>query len=135
MVRETHAEKAARLQRKSLELQYKDTRLKVEKILRERPDSLPKVRDYLVSLGLWGEAAGSESGATATAPSPASKGQEKEEAGENDQGDSSEMTPKGKAPHKTYTRMENIPVTHLRRWLGQIEKCPFNEGQLNMLVK
>lgn len=130
--RETHAEKAARLQRKSLELQYKDIRLKVEKILKERPDSLPKVRDYLISLRLWDDLPAS-AGASGVAASPSTG--KAQDAGATEEGGSTEATPKGKVPHKTYTRMENIPVVHLRRWLGDLEKCAFSEGALNMLVK
>jgi len=41
------------LQRRSLELQHRDTRLRIQGVMKPEPDVLPKLKDFLLSIGRW----------------------------------------------------------------------------------
>ena len=141
---ETHAQKAERLDRKALELRHRDKRLAVQALMLKQPDAVPKIVDYLMSIGLWqgngqplaieGDS-GKEVLSTPVKAKPAAKacagkGHE-EETAKDDMG--SQKVPM--QIHKNFSKMENMPLVHLRAWLTAMEPVALSEAQLKVLVK
>ena len=122
--KESHAERAARLQRKSLELQHRDTRLRIQEVMKSEPDVLPKLRDFLQSIGKWD---------ALSTGKPELKSLEDGDAGPDGSPDGS--PPGSSTPNKSFTKLENMPLCHMKRWLSLMEPIAFSEGQLRALVK
>ena len=118
--KESHAEKAERLQRQSLELQHRDTRLKIQQVMKQELDVLPKLKDFLQSIGKW------DASSHATGK-PDPKALEDEDA--------EDSPPALGTPNKSFTRLDNMPLCHMKRWLSLMEPIAFSEGQLRNMVK
>ena len=92
--------------------------------MKSEPDVLPKLRDFLQSIGKWDALA---------AGKPELKSLEDGDAGPDGSPDGS--PPGSSTPNKSFTKLENMPLCHMERWLSLTEPIAFSEGQLRALVK
>lgn len=129
----SEAERAAKLQRRSLELHNQHLRGVLHKLTKEFPDVLPKIRDYLVLINKWPDSSTAASSATGSVVSSAGGN----DAGGDPQNSSFEGTPPSgdKRLNKNFTKLRNMPIVHLQRWLTSLEGISFSAAQLTSLMK
>jgi hypothetical protein len=141
--KETHAQRAARLARKSLELQHRDIKLKILDIIKEKPDVLPKLKDFLISLGVWvaepdggkeTPSTGSLSGNVETPTKLGSRDPNELAEGPSESPEDENKCHTGKI-HKNFNRLENMPLVHIKRWLAAMEPISLSDGQLKASVQ
>lgn len=154
----TRQEKAWRLQKKSQQLAEADSRLAIQRMMKEKPHLLHKLKDFLegfCELGTPGVATsvGLSSGSASRAPSqPPSGGGGGEGSSASTGGGAhegsnagtplkaieddatSELAPAIPAPHKNFTRVSNMPLVHIKKWLGVIEPIAFSHAQLSTMI-
>jgi hypothetical protein len=137
--KETRGEKAARLQRKSLELQFSDMRSDLLATTKEKPNLLPQIKDFLKSSGEWpGEGSGASGFAQAPTTSTPTKGTPTKRLYLEDGPDENESAPNPLlivSVNKNFTKLANMPLVHLQSWLSVLEPISFSAAQLKTLVK
>ena len=136
--KETHAQRAERLDRKALELRHREKRLSIQALMVKDPDVVPKIMDYLVSLGSFGTCdsprTSDSAGAILGTPTKSAHG------GEPDVGSTPYVQAAGNghqahsAPNKNFNKLDNMPLVHLRIWLKTMEPVACSDAQVKSLI-
>ena len=136
--KKTHEQRAADLQRRSLEMKYRGIRVKVTSLMKGKPEVLPDLRDWLVQMSLWTE---DDDKAMSSGPSPAPSKPVQVAEPDPDEGQVREETsaPAPAAapsvPHKNFNKVENMPLVYLKSWLSKLEPIALAEPMLQAHTK